>query len=93
MFKNDIKWGFSSFYVDLLFSELDCMISTTGIRNSNYLSFASTWIHSQCYGGSVMLFLSFVLFVFVMCLVYPMLHVFLDYTFLIAPTISSNVYY
>jgi len=34
----------------------------------------------------------FVLFVFVHCLVYPMLPVFLDYLFLIAPSLFSNVY-
>ena len=34
----------------------------------------------------------FVLFVFVHCLVYPMLTVFLDYLFLIAPSVFSNVY-
>jgi hypothetical protein len=34
----------------------------------------------------------FVLFVFVLCLVYPMLPVSLDCPFLIAPSVFSNVY-
>jgi len=37
-------------------------------------------------------FLCFVLFVFILCLVYPMLPVSLDCPFLIAPSVFSNVY-
>ena len=37
-------------------------------------------------------FLSGVLFVFVLCLVYPMLPVSLDCSFLITPSVFSNVY-
>jgi hypothetical protein len=35
----------------------------------------------------------FVLFVFVLCLVYPMFPVSLDCPFLIAPSVFSNVYF
>jgi len=35
----------------------------------------------------------FLFFVFVLCLVYPMLPVFLDCPFLITPSVFSNVYF
>jgi len=59
------------------------------------IPFASTWVHPRFLLGSVLLFFlmfcivfCFVLFVFVLCLVYPMLPV----SLLIAPSGFSNVY-
>ena len=62
--------------------------------------FASTWVHSRCLVGSVLLIcLAFcvvlwfcVFFAFCLCLVCPMLQVSLNCLFLIAPSVFSNVY-
>ena len=66
------------------------------IRGRNYLPFVSTWVHPGCWYGSVLLiFLVFcvvlcfgVLFIFILCVVCPMLPVSLDCPFLIAPSVS-----
>ena len=54
------------------------------------------WIHSRFFGGvhvaNLFRFLCCLLFVFVLCLVYPMLPVSLDFSFLIAPSAFANVY-
>ena len=70
------------------------------IRGSSCLPFASALVHTWFFVGSMLLIflvfcfvLSFcALFVFVECLVYPILPVSLDWPFLIAPSVFSNVY-
>ena len=68
------------------------------IRNRNCLHFERIWVHPQFLVGSMLLMLSvfcvvfFVLFVFVLCLMYPMLPVSLDCPFLIAPSVFSSLY-
>ena len=58
------------------------------------LSFAGDWVHRRFLAGSsLLIFLAlcvvvFVLFVFVLCLVYPMLPVSLNYLLVIAPSFS-----
>ena len=54
-----------------------------------YLSYLCLFAHS---GVQHILCSVFVLFVFVLCLVYPMLPVSLECPFLIAPLVLSNVY-
>ena len=63
----------------------------------NCLDFTSTRVNPRYLVVSVFLIflisyvVLFVLFVFVLCLVYPMLPVFLDFAFLIAPLVFSNI--
>jgi hypothetical protein len=58
------------------------------------LSFAGDWVHRRFLAGSALfIFLAlcivlFVLFVFALCLVYPMLPVSLNYLLVIAPSFS-----
>ena len=65
------------------------------------LPFASTWINTRYLVGSVLLifFINLCCWVFVvalfvifLCLEYPMLQVSPDWPFLVAPSVSSNVY-
>ena len=68
------------------------------IRRRNCLPFASTWVHFQFLVRSMLIIFVvfdvvlcfFVLFVFVLCLVCPMLPVSLDFPFLIVPSVSPN---
>jgi len=69
------------------------------IRGTNSFPFTGVWVHSRFLVESVLLiglvlrcFLIWFLFVFVLCLVYPMLPVSLDCPSLIAPSVFSNVY-
>jgi hypothetical protein len=63
----------------------------------NCLHFTSTWANPRYLVVSVFLIflisyvVLFALFVFVLCLVYPMLPVSLDFAFLIAPLVFSNI--
>ena len=67
------------------------------IRARNYLPFAGAWVHPRLFVRSVLLIslvfcvMFFILFVFVLCFVYPMLPVSLDCPFLIAASVFSNV--
>ena len=77
------------------------------LRSKNCLAFASTWVHLQVLVRSVMLiplvfcvvfyvlcfmcYVLCVLFVVVLCIVCPMLPVSLDCSFLISPSVLSNV--
>ena len=64
----------------------------------NCLPFASTWVYTRFLVGSLLLIflvscvVVFAWFVFVLCLVHPMLPVSLDCPFLIIPSVFSNVY-
>ena len=49
--------------------------------------------HLCFFSGVQHMFCVFVLFVFVLCLVYPMLPISLDCNFFISPSVFSNVYY
>ena len=53
--------------------------------SQNLLPFASTYVHT-------LILVGYVLLIFVLCLVYPMLPVSLDLPFLIFPSVFSNVY-
>jgi hypothetical protein len=55
----------------------------------SYLCYLCLFVHS---GSQHILCCVFVSFVFVLCLVYPMLPVSLDCLFLITPSVFSNVY-
>jgi hypothetical protein len=71
------------------------------IRGRNCLPFASTWVHPRFLEGSVLLiYLAFcvvlcfcVLFVFVLCLLCPMLSMSLDCPCLITRSVFSGVYF
>jgi hypothetical protein len=52
----------------------------------------SIWWDSVCSFVLVFCFMPFNLFVFVLCLVLPMLPVTLDYPFVVAPLVFTNVY-
>jgi len=61
------------------------------------IDFLQCLVHPRFGGWVLFIFLVFsvlslILFVFVLCLVYPMLLVYLDCPFLIAPSVFSNVY-
>jgi hypothetical protein len=66
-------------------------------KRKELLPFISTCVHPRLLVGSVLLivlvFCVFPLFVFVLCLVYPMLPVSLDCPFLIVLLVFSNVYF
>jgi len=70
------------------------------IRIRDYLLFASTWVHLRFLNGVRVVYLLsflccgvwFILFVFVLCLVGPMLPVSLHCLFVIAPSVFSSVY-
>jgi hypothetical protein len=62
-------------------------------RGRNCLPFASTWIN-PLFWTMVLMFLVFCVlfcFVFILCVVYPMLPVSLHCPFLIAPSVFSNI--
>jgi len=66
----------------------------TSCFSTSYVPFGSTWVFGGVRVAHPFSFLCcvFVLFVFVLCPVYPMLPVSLDCPFLIAPSVFSNVY-
>ena len=67
------------------------------IRGRGCLPFSGAWVHSRFFVGSVLLiFVDFCVvcccfFDFVLCLVYPMLPVSLNFPFLVAPWVFPNV--
>ena len=70
---------------------------TRRLSYRNCLPFTSTWVHTRILVRSVLpivlvfCVVCFALFVFVLCLVYPMLSVSLDCPFLITLSVFSNV--
>jgi hypothetical protein len=78
-----------------LLSDLTVYMSNCLTRNC--LPFMSTWVHTRILVRSVLpivlvfFVVCFALFVFVLCLVYPMLSVSLDCQFLITLSVFSNV--
>jgi hypothetical protein len=66
-------------------------LTTLHIRNT-----AGTWVDLRVFGGirggHFFNFVFYVLFVFVLCLVHLILTLFLNYRFLIDPSVFSNVY-
>jgi hypothetical protein len=69
------------------------------VRGGDYLPITGAWVHPRFLVGSVLLiFLVFcvvflLLFVFILCLVCPVLTVSLDYPFFIAPSGFSDIYF
>ena len=76
---------------------LHIWVTRRGCLTRNCLPFMSTWVHTRILVRSVLpivlvfFVVCFALFVFVLCLVYPMLSVSLDCQFLITLSVFSNV--